>query len=516
MEGKENKTQEQVVTKELTTAEESSPLLNELLQSLKLSSDAAVTEESEIFASGVSEKMREGDVVFASLSMLINELKAREAETGKVALRSSDIDACIATIDQMLSRQMDEIMHHPQFQKMESAWRGVEYLIRRCDFRKNVRVSLLDVTKEEITRDFQDAMKLDQSQFFKRVYSDEYGTYGGRPYASIIGNYEIQNSPDDLSFLRGIGQVSEAAHAPFISAVGHEFFGVKTVQELSRVRDVARIFERKAYAAWNEFRKETFARYIGLTLPHFLLRNPFDPEKVKIKSFAYREEVKDHYDYLWGNTALALAGNLARSFSRHGWARYIVGPESGGKVENLPLHVVDLDGVEQIKVPTEIPITEAREKAFSDNGFIPLVWSKESNFAVFFGAQSIQKPQEYDDDNATANARLGAKLPYIFAVSRLAHHLKKYQIDNIGQEKDRSEIESELNRWLRQYVSKDRNIDQTKRAKYPFKEAFVTVQDIPDNPGYYTMQLFLVPHIYMEGMAAQLSLVTKLPKGGKG
>lgn len=509
MEEKEVKTRESL-TKEAESAE-SSPILDELLGYLKLGTESGITEESEVFSSEASTKMRAGDVVYASLKMLVNDVKERAKETGVVALRSSDVDACIAVVDRLLSKQMDEITHHPKFQKLESSWRSVEFLIRRCNFRQNVKVNLMDITKEEITRDFQDAIKLDQAQFFKAIYSSEYGTLGGKPFAGIIGDYEIKNTADDLDFLRGVGQVSEAAHAPFIASVGPEFFGQKTIHDLDRLRNVARIFERKAYAAWNEFRKESFAKYIGLTLPQFLLRNPYDPDKVKIKTFAYQEEVKGHNDYLWGNTAMTFAANLARSFQRYGWARYIVGIESGGKVENLPLHVVEMDGVEEIKIPTEIRITEAREKEFSDNGFIPLVWSKDSNFAVFFGAQSIARPKEYDDDEATASARLGARLPYIFAVSRLTHYLKVYQTKKIGQIVDRLEIQDELNKWLKQYVSADKSIEKSKRAKYPFKEARVEVKEIPDNPGYYEMKLFLVPHIHMEGMEATLSLVSKLP-----
>lgn len=510
MEEKDLKSQE-ALTQEAEETTESSPILDELLGILDLGMEAAISEESEIFSAEASSRMKAGDVVFASLRMLIDDVKARAQETGVVALRSSDVDACIAVVDQMLSRQMDEILHHPKFQEMESSWRGVEFVIKRCDFRKNVRVNLLDVTKEEITQDFQDAIKLDQAQFFKSIYSSEYGTLGGKPFAAIIGNYEMKNTPDDLDFLRGVGQVAEAAHAPFIASAGPEFFGMKTIHELDRMRNVGRIFERKAYAAWNEFRKESFSKYIGLTLPRFLLRNPYDPEKVKIRTFQYREEVNGHHDYLWGNTAMTFASNLARSFQRFGWARYIVGIESGGKVENLPLHVVDLDGVEQINIPTEIRITEAREKEFTDNGFIPLVWSKDSNFAVYFGANSIAKPKEYDDDDATASARLGARLPYIFAVSRLTHYLKVYQTRKLGQIVDRLEIQDELNKWLKQYVSADKNIEKSKRAKYPFKEASVMVNEIADNPGYYEMRLHLVPHIHMEGMAATLSLVSKLP-----
>ncbi len=512
MEEKELKAQE-AITQETEATADNSPVLDELLTYLDLGADSAITEESEVFSSETSAKMRAGDVVYASLRMLINDVKAREKETGKATLRSSDVDACIAVVDQLLSKQMNEVLHHPKFQDLESSWRGVEFLIKRCNFRKNVKVNLLDVTKDEITQDFQDAIKLDQAQFFKSIYSSEYGTLGGNPFATIIGNYEIKNTPDDLDFLRGVGQVAEAAHAPFIASIGPEFFGLKTIHELDRLRNVGRVFERKAYAAWNEFRKESFAKYIGLTLPRFLLRNPYDPEKVKIRTFGYKEEVKGHNDYLWGNTAMTFAANLAQSFQRHGWARYIVGIESGGKVENLPLHIVELDGVEEINIPTEIRITEAREKEFSDNGFIPLVWSKDSNYAVYFGAQSIAKPKEYDDDAATASARLGARLPYIFAVSRLTHYLKVYQTRKLGQIVDRMEIQDELNKWLKQYVSADKSIEKSKRAKYPFKEASVEVNEISDNPGYYEMKLHLVPHIHMEGMAATLSLVSKLPVG---
>ncbi len=483
-------------------------VLGELFQSLGLAEAPEAAPGTNFLEA--PETFTEGDMLFAALNLLVKNLDKSKPEGARI--RANDIEGCIAAIDRFLSRQVSEILHHPQFQKIESAWRSVEFLVRRTNFRKNVQIRLMDVSKEEVLDDADQAMSLEQSEMFKRIYTDEYGVLGGEPYASVIGNYSILNTDDDIAFLKHMGQICASAHAPFISSVGPKFFGLETAEQLEGVKNISRIFESKKYAAWNEFRKEDYAQYVALCLPRFQLRNPFDPVSKKIKTFAFKEHIDGANDYLWGNTAMALMSRMIDSFQRTGWAVYFRGVESGGKVAELPLHVYEVDGIEEVQPPTEFAIPDFREKEFSDAGFIPLVWSKGNNFGVFFGAQSIQKPQEFDDDRVTGDARLMARLPYTMAIARLAHYLKSFLRDQIGSTASREDIESMMNRWLKQYVSADPNPSPTSRAKYPFKYAQVQVMELPDNPGYYDMKISMIPHIQLEGISAGLSLTTKLPK----
>ncbi|MBN1550309.1 type VI secretion system contractile sheath large subunit [bacterium] len=505
-EKKEQKAKEELVLEKQTIGQDDS--LNQLFKTLGLSVAPQADSTTDVLEA--PETFTEGDMLFASLNVLLRNLdKSKDADA---RLRTSDIDSAIEVIDRFLSKQVSAIIHHPKFQSLESAWRSVEFLVRRTNFRKNIEIKILDVTKDEILDDADNALSLEQSDLFRRVYLDEYGILGGKPYAAIIGDYEILNNDDDIKFLRHMGQISAAAHAPFISSVGPKFFGFRTAEELDRVKNINRILSQKKFAAWREFRKEDFANYIALTLPRFQLRNPFDPMNQKIKTFNFKEAVDGPNEYLWGNTAVALTSKMIESFQKTGWGVYFRGVESGGKVSDLPLHVFEIDGIEEQQIPTEFAIPDFREKEFSDCGFIPLVWSKDSNYAVFFGGQSIQEPQLYDDDQATANARLTAKLPYMLAVSRVAHYLKQYMRDKIGATVTREGIEGEMNRWLKQYVSADPNPDARAKAKYPFRKAEVQVFELADNPGYYDMKIFVVPHIQLEGINAGLSLTTKLPK----
>jgi type VI secretion system protein ImpC len=502
--------QKEEILKEARSTEDDG-VLADLFQSLGLSSKPTAESGGDIL--NAPDAFSEGDMVYAGLSMLVKNLDKSKAEGAR--LKSTDIDSCIAAIDQLLSRQVSAIMHHPNFQALESSWRSVEFLVRRTNFRKNVEIKLLDVSKEEILDDADAALSLEQSELFKRIYLNEYGILGGKPYAVVVGNYEILNTDDDMKLLKHMGQISAASHAPFISSIGPKFFGYRTADELDRVKNINRVLSQKKYAAWREFRKESYSNYVALTLPRFQLRNPYDPEKQKIKTFAFSEDMDGANDYLWGNTAVALTSKMIESFQRTGWGVYFRGVESGGKVAELPLHVYEADGLEEMQIPTEFAIPDFREKEFSDAGFIPLVWSKDNNFAVFFGGQSIQEPQQYDDDQATANARLTAKLPYMLAISRVAHYLKQYMRDKIGSDVTRDGIEAEMNRWLKQYVSQDPNPNAISKAKYPFRKAEVAVFEIADNPGYYDMKIHIVPHIQLEGISAGLSLTTKLPRERK-
>jgi type VI secretion system protein ImpC len=509
-EEKEQKQKEEITLQKEAVSEEQG-VLGELFGSLGLSEHPSASPGSDVLSA--PDTFTEGDMMYASLSVLLKNLDKSKPEGAR--LKATDIDSCIASIDVFLSKQVTAIMHHPDFQALESAWKSVEFMVRRTNFRKNVEIKLFDISKQEILDDAESAMALEQSDLFRKIYTDEFGVLGGKPYATIIGNYEILNTDDDMNFLRHIGKIAAAAHAPFISSVGPQFFGYRTPDELDRVKNVNRVLNQKKYAAWKSFRKEEYANYIALTLPRFQLRNPFDPEKQKIKTFAFKEDVEGPNDYLWGNTAMALASRMIDSFQKTGWGVYFRGVESGGKVADLPLHVFEVDGLEDQQIPTEFMIPDFREKEFSDAGFIPLVWSKGDNFAVFFGGQSIQEPQLYDDDQATANARLTAKLPYMLAVSRVAHYLKSYMRDKIGATVTRDSIEAEMNRWLKQYVSADPNPSPTSKAKYPFMKAEVHVFELADNPGYFDMKIFIVPHIQLEGINAGISLTTRLPRERK-
>ncbi len=507
-EEKELQKQEEVVLEKEAVQEEG--VLGELLGSLGLGSASA---EAGTDVLDAPDTFTEGDMLFASLGILVNNMDKAKPEGERI--RSTDIDACIAAIDQFLSKQVSAVMHHPSFQDCEAAWRSVEFLVRRTNFRKNVEIKLLDLTKDEILEDNEAALSLDQSDLFKRIYQQEYGILGGEPYATIVGNYEITNSGDDMNLLKHMGQIGCAAHAPYISSVGPKFFGVRTAEELDQIKNINRVLSTKKYAAWQEFRKEDYANYVALTLPRFQLRNPYDPENKKIKSFAFKEEYEGPGDYLFGNTACALVSRMIESFQTTGWSVYFRGVEAGGKVDDLPFHVYDVDGLEQAQIPTEFAIPDFREKEFSDAGFIPLVWAKDKNYGVFFGGQSIQEPQLYDDDQATSNARLTAKLPYMLAVSRVAHYLKIYARNKIGAITDRDLLESEMNRWIMQYVTEHPNPSAKLQATHPFKQAEIKVVELKDNPGYFDMKIFIVPHIQLEGIDAGLSLTTKLPKDRK-
>ena len=425
------------------------------------------------------------------------------------------LDSYIAEIDRKLSAQLDEILHHEQFQAMEAAWRSLKFLVDRIDFKKNVKLDLLDVSKEELAEDFEDAPETIQSGLYKHVYTQEYDTPGGEPFGAVVSNYYLDSSPADIALLQELSKVAAACHCPFLGSVTPAFFGKSAVQDLTRIEDLHTYMERSEFVKWNGFRDTEDARYVGLILPRFLLRLPYGVDNVPVKEFAYEEGVTgaDHGKYLWGNGTFAFAANMARSFVENGWCVQIRGPEAGGKVEDLPVHFFDVGKGKQMKIPTEILVPETREFEFAKEGFIPLSFYKNRNYACFFSANSAQKAQEYDDAAVTANMRINTRLPYIFLVSRIAHYLKVIQRENIGTTKSRMVLQEELDKWVKGLVTEMNEPGPELIATHPLKAAEVTVSEIEDNPGFFSVSLSVMPHFQIEGIDISLSLVSQMPKG---
>lgn len=424
------------------------------------------------------------------------------------------LDYHISQIDQKLSRQLDTIMHNETFQEIEATWRGLKFLVNRTDFRRNVKIELLDVSKEELRQDFEDAPEIIQTGFYRHTYIQEYDTPGGEPIGVTISNYEFDRNPQDIALLRNISKVSAAAHMPFIGSVGPKFFGKETMEEVAAIKDIANYFDRAEYTKWNSFRDTDDSRYVGLTLPRVLARLPYGPDTVPVRSFNYIEDVKglEHNRYLWANASYAFAANMVQSFIRNGWCVQIRGPQAGGLVEDLPIHLYDLGTGNQVKIPTEVLIPETREFEFANLGFIPLSFYKNRDYACFFSANSTQKPALYDTKEATANSRINARLPYIFLLSRIAHYLKVIQRENIGATKDRRVLELELNKWISNLVTEMTDPSDEVQAAHPLREAKVMVEDIEDNPGFFRVKTFLIPHFQIEGMDINLSMVSQMPK----
>jgi type VI secretion system protein ImpC len=424
------------------------------------------------------------------------------------------LDEHIASLDMQISRQLDAVMHHPDFQRIESIWRGVKSLIDQTDFRQNVRIELLDISKDDLVRDFEDAPEIAQSGLYLHTYTREYDMPGGEPIAAAVSNYEFDRSPQDIALLRNISKVAAAAHMPFIGSVGPAFFGKQSMEEVAAIKDIGNYFDRAEYIKWKAFRDSDDARYIGLTMPRVLGRLPYGPDTIPVRSFNYIESVKgpDHDKYLWTNASFAFAANMVKSFIANGWCVQIRGPQSGGAVTDLPIHLYDLGTGNQVKIPSEVMIPETREFEFANLGFIPLSYYKNRDYACFFSASSAQKPALYDAADATANSRINARLPYIFLLSRIAHYLKLIQRENIGTTKDRRVLELELNKWIGALVTEMTDPGDDLQASHPLRDAKVTVEDIEDNPGFFRVKLYAVPHFQVEGMDVSLSLVSQMPK----
>ena len=451
--------------------------------------------------------------ITAALRVFVGAIASDGAQVDKID--KAVLDRQIAAIDEKISAQLDAILHHPDFQKLESAWKGLKFLVDRTDFRKNIKIEMIDVSKQSLLEDFEDSPETIQSGLYKHIYTQEYDTPGGEPVGAIISNYEFTSKPQDVSLLQSISRISASAHCPFIGSVGPQFFNRKTAQELPAIEDLATYMDRAEYLKWKSFRESEDSRYVGLVLPRFLLRLPYGPDTVPVKQFVYKEKVtgEQHDKYLWGNASFSLAANLARSFADNGWCVQIRGPESGGKVEDLPIHLYDVGRGNQMKIPTEILIPETREFEFANQGFIPLSFYKNRNYACFFSANSSQKPQQYEDANVTANTRVNSRLPYIFLCSRLAHYLKVIQRENIGATKNAVVLQDELNSWIKQLVTEMKNPGPQVAALRPLSAAEVKVSEFADNPGFFRVAMAVSPHFQVEGIDVNLQLVSRMPKG---
>jgi type VI secretion system protein ImpC len=455
------------------------------------------------------------DVAKRGVQAFIAELVAPKREGEKVD--KAFVDALIAEIDQKLSRQIDEIIHHPTFQKLESAWRGLKFVVDRTDFRENIKVELLNCSKEDLLADFEDSPEVPKSGLYKTVYSAEYGQFGGRPYGAIIANYDFGPGPQDIALLQKCAAVATMAHAPFIAAAGPQFFGLKDYLNLPNLKDLKSLFEGPQYTKYTSFRETEDSRYVGLVLPRFLLRLPFGTNTVPVKSFNYEEDVIGKHDaYCWGNAVYAFATRLADSFAKYRWCPNIIGPQAGGSVENLPLHQYEAMGEVQTKVPTEIMLTERREYELSEEGFIGLTFRKDSDNACFFSANSVQKPKYFGQSEegraAEMNYRLGTQLPYMFIMCRIAHYLKVLQREQIGSWKERSDLEKELNDWIGQYVADQDLVSAAVRGRRPLRKARIIVTEVEGNAGWYKVDMQVRPHFKYMGAFFTLSLVGKLDK----
>jgi type VI secretion system protein ImpC len=412
---------------------------------------------------------------------------------------------------------VNEILHHPELQKLESAWRGLKFLIDRTDFRENIKVELLSVTKDELLTDFEDAPELVKSGLYRIAYSNEYGVFGGKPYGLICGNWELGPGPQDILLLQKCAAVSAMSHAPFISNASPEFFGQTSFLPVPNLKDLKSLFEGPQYARWQSFRESEDARYVGLCMPRFLLRLPYGEKTIPVKAFNFNEEVIGNHDsYLWGHASVAMASRIADSFAKFRWCPNIIGPQAGGSVENLPLHQYEEMGAVQTKIPTEVMLTERREYELSEEGFIGLTFRKDADNACFFSANSTQKPKFFGNSaegkQAETNYRLGTQLPYMFVMTRLAHYLKVLQREQIGSWKERGDLERELNKWIGQYVSDMEDPAPGVRSRRPLRKASIKVEDVEGQPGWYRCNMQVQPHFKYMGASFTLSLVGKLDK----
>ncbi len=491
------------------TVEGETGVLDSILNKVSLAPPQEVTSVANFRDVGTGGDAQ-GAMVSAALKVFLDAVSEQHVEK----LDKHLLDGLIAEIDHKLSEQLDEILHHESFQKMESSWRGLKFLVDRTDFRQNIRVEMLNVSKDALRESFEDAPELIQSALYRHVYSGAYDQAGADPYSVMVGNYEFDASAQDISLLQSVSKVAAASHCPFVASVGSKFFKKKSMEDWKKIPDLSAYMETTDFLKWNAFRESEDARYVGLTFPRFSLRVPYGPDTVPVKAFNYVENVKgsDHEKYLWGNASMAFAANMSKAFAQDGWCVQIRGPQSGGKVEDLQVHQYDAGKGQEMKIPTEVPIDETLEFAASNLGLIPFCHYQGKDFAAFFSANSTQKPVLYDDPAATANSRVNSRLPYILLASRLAHYLKVLQRENIGTTKDANRIQDELNRWLKGLVTEMNNPPESVIAKYPLRDGRVVVSEIEDNPGFYKVDMAFKPHFQVEGMDISLSLVGKMPK----
>lgn len=429
------------------------------------------------------------------------------------------VEAMVAEIDHTISAQMDEVLHHETFKKLESSWRSLKYLVDRVDFRENIRISMMQMTKSELLDDFEDTSEIVTSGLYRKVYTAEYGQFGGKPYGAIVANFEFGPESHDIALLRHCASVAAMAHAPFIAGADPNFFsrGAEDFSDLPHMRDLEAHFEDPRFTKWKGFRESEDSRYVGLAMPRFILRNAYTAASGQVKSFNYDETATEsNENYLWGNAAFAMATRLADSFAKYRWCPNIIGPRSGGEVDDLPVHHYEAMGETRTKIPTEVLISERREYELSEQGFMALTMRKDSDNACFFSANSVQAPKFFGTSEegkiAETNYRLGTQLPYMFIITRIAHYIKVLQREHIGSWVTARELQKELNDWIGQYVVAMDNPSQAVRASNPLRAAEITVEDVPGNAGWYKVGMKITPHIKYMGAFFTLSLVGKLDK----
>ncbi|MBN2834407.1 MAG: type VI secretion system contractile sheath large subunit [Candidatus Delongbacteria bacterium] len=471
--------------------------------------------DSIISQTNISHEDETYGIVKSGVSALISEMLKSENDAEKV--NKAIVDRMIAEIDAKVSRQMDAILHNEKFQALESRWRGLYMLIERTDFRQNIQMEIINVSKEELLEDFEECLDITQSGLYKHVYTSGYGQFGGGPVGTIIADYQLSPSNMDMKFLAKVASIAAMSHAPFISSAGPKFFGLESFEGLPDLKDMGDVMSSPQFAAWRGFRENEDSRYVGLTLPRFLLRAPYHPEDNPISKFTYKEDVShSHEDYLWGNTVYAFASRLTESFANYRWCTNIIGPNSGGAVKDLPVHTFESMGDIEMKIPTEILVSDRREYELSEQGFIPLTMRKGSNNAAFFAASSAQIPKIFanteEGKNAELNYKLGTQLPYLFAITRMSHYIKILQREYIGSWRERADLERELNKWIKQYIADQENPSAEIRSQRPFKAAQIAVEDVAGEPGWYRVKMSLRPHFKYMGASFELSLVGKLDK----
>jgi type VI secretion system protein ImpC len=460
---------------------------------------------------------RAREAVESAVQTLAQQALADTALISDDALRS--IEAMITALDAKLTEQINLILHHEDFQGLESAWRGLHYMVNNTETDETLKIKVFNISKKELGRTLKKfrGTAWDQSPVFKKVYEEEFGQFGGEPFGLLVGDYYFDHSPMDTQLLADIAQVAAGAHAPFIAAAAPTVLQMDSWNELSNPRDLTKIFQTPEYAAWRSLRESEDSRYLGLAMPRFLARLPYGAKTEPVEEFAFEEDTSSSEQgarYTWANACYAMATNITRAFKLYGWTTQIRGVESGGAVEGLPTHTFPTDdGGVAMQCPTEIAISDRREAELARSGFMPLIHKKNSDFAAFIGAQSLQKPQEYDDPAATANANLAARLPYLFASCRFAHYLKCMVRDKIGSSLTKSQVESWLQTWLNRYIDSDPSSStEAYKATHPLSEGQVVVEEDEANPGYYSSKIFLKPHYQLEGLTVSLRLVSRMPK----
>lgn len=457
------------------------------------------------------------EAVETAVACLAQQVVADEDIVPSDAVRT--IEGLIAEIDRKLTEQINEIIHHENYQKLEGAWRGLHHLVNNTETDEMLKIRVMNISKDDLHKTLKKfkGTTWDQSPIFKKVYEEEYGQFGGEPYGCLVGDYYFEHCPPDVEMLGELAKIGAASHLPFIAGAAPGLMQMDSWQELSNPRDLTKIFQTVEYAGWRSLREADDSRYLGLAMPRFLARQPYGANTNPVDAFDFEEDTAgaDHRKFAWANSAYAMAANITRSFKMYGWCSRIRGIESGGAVEGLPVHVFPTDdGGVDVKCPTEIAISDRREAELSKNGFLPLIYKKNSDFAAFIGGQSLHKPAEYDNADATANANLGARLPYLFATCRFAHYLKCIVRDKVGSFKDRQAMETWLQGWILNYVDGDpAGSSEVVKARKPLAEAKVVVEDVPGNPGYYNSKFFLRPHYQLEGLTVSLRLTSKLPTG---